>query len=90
MERLGVHDLFYPDLRIKALGDREGFPVLNLAPLLQAYAEQHKVFLHGFGTNMGSGHWNAEGHRLAGEAIAHKLCWTSFLNKMGPFIKSRY
>jgi hypothetical protein len=74
MERLGIRDLFYPDLHIKVLGEREGFPVLNLAPLLLAYAEQHKVFLHGFGTNMGSGHWNVEGHRLAGETIAQKLC----------------
>jgi hypothetical protein len=30
MQRLGVSTLFYPDLRIKALGAREGFPALNL------------------------------------------------------------
>jgi len=74
MEDLGSGDLFYPDSRIKALGDREGFMVLNLGQDFQAYAEQHKVFLHGSGTNLGNGHWNLEGHRLAGEIIARKLC----------------
>ncbi len=41
---------------------------------MQAYAEQNKVFLHGFGANIGNGHWNQLGHRLAGEWIAQKLC----------------
>jgi hypothetical protein len=74
MNRLGVSDLFYPDRRIRALGEREGFEVLNLAPSLQAYAGQHKVFLHGFGQNLGGGHWNETGHRVAGEMISQKLC----------------
>jgi hypothetical protein len=73
----GASDLFYPDKRIKALGEREGFTVLNLAPSLQSYAEQHKVFLHGFGQNQGRGHWNETGHRVAGELIAQKLCESS-------------
>lgn len=75
METQGIADLFYPDLRIKALGDREGFEVLNLAGNLQAYAEEHQVFLHGFeNTTLGKGHWNAEGHRIAGQMIAQHLC----------------
>ncbi|MDQ3743012.1 MAG: SGNH/GDSL hydrolase family protein [Acidobacteriota bacterium] len=75
-QRLGVADLFYPERRLSALGEREGFPVLNLAPALQAYADQHKVFLHGFGPDRGNGHWNEEGHRVAGEMIAEWLCET--------------
>ena len=74
MERLGVRTLFYPDLRIKSLGEREGFSVVNLAHKFQLYADQRKVFLHGFNSNMGGGHWNANGHRLAGETIAENLC----------------
>jgi hypothetical protein len=74
MQRIGVGTLFYPDLRIKALGAREGFPVLNLAQKLQVYADQHRVFLHGFPPNLGRGHWNSHGHRLAGEIIATSLC----------------
>ena len=68
-------DIFYPDQRIKALGDREGFEVLNLAAPMQAYADEHHVFLAGFkDTKLGMGHWNAAGHQLAGELIAQKIC----------------
>lgn len=74
LRSIGASDLFYPDRRIKALGEREGFQVLNLAPSLQTYAEQQKVFLHGFGQTLGRGHWNEVGHQVAGEAIAQRLC----------------
>ncbi len=73
-KRLGVDDLFYPDRRVAALGEREGFAVLTLAQPLRAYAEQHHVFLHGFSnTPQGFGHWNAAGHRQAGMTIAARL-----------------
>ncbi|MEO8436378.1 MAG: SGNH/GDSL hydrolase family protein [Pyrinomonadaceae bacterium] len=71
MRRLGVNDLFYPDYRIKALGDREGIEVLTLAPALQKLAEQKHAFLHG---TDGTGHWNEWGHREVGQRIAEKLC----------------
>ncbi|HEX8634939.1 MAG TPA: SGNH/GDSL hydrolase family protein [Pyrinomonadaceae bacterium] len=74
LARVGATDIFYPDARLKSLGEREGFPVFTLAPPLQQYAEQHQVFLHGFGRNLGNGHWNASGHRLAGELLAQKIC----------------
>lgn len=72
--RFGITDLFYPDNRIKSLGAREGFPVVTLAPELQEFAERNKVFLHGFDENLGNGHWNETGHRVAGELIATKMC----------------
>jgi hypothetical protein len=75
MKLYGATDIFYPDERIKALGEREGFEVLNLAPPMQAYADAHHAFLCGFkNTRMGVGHWNAEGQRVAGELIAQKIC----------------
>jgi hypothetical protein len=75
MRRVGSSDLFYPDRRIKSLGEREGFRVLNLAPPLLAHAEEHRVFLHGFGESVGrNGHWNADGHRVAGRLVAQELC----------------
>ncbi|HLL76902.1 MAG TPA: SGNH/GDSL hydrolase family protein [Pyrinomonadaceae bacterium] len=72
--RFGATDLFYPDLRVRALGERRGFTVFNLAPELQAYAERRRLYLHGFGADIGNGHWNADGHRAAGELLARKLC----------------
>ena len=53
----------------------EGFQVLSLAPPMQAYADAHHTFLAGFNTTkLGVGHWNADGHRVAGELIAQKIC----------------
>lgn len=75
MRLYGSTDIFYPDQRIKALGEREGFEVLNLAPPMQAYADEHHAFLCGFkDTKLGVGHWNVAGQRLAGELIAQKIC----------------
>ncbi|MEP7153135.1 MAG: SGNH/GDSL hydrolase family protein, partial [Nitrospira sp.] len=77
---LGATHLFYPDFRIRDLGQRQNFAVLNLAPLFQTYAQDHQVFLHGFeNSGIGRGHWNKEGHRLAGQLIAQNLC--SALNR---------
>jgi len=75
MQSLGVSDLAYADERINALGVREGIPVTNLAPSLSEYAETHHEYLNGFNeSNLGGGHWNETGHRLAAEAIAASLC----------------
>ena len=70
MRRLGVGDLSYPDRRLAEFGRREGIPVLNLAPPMAQQAEEHDVFFHGFKGSLGTGHWNREGHRVAGELIA--------------------
>jgi hypothetical protein len=74
LRRVGATDIFYPDARIKSLGERANFPVITLAPELQQYAEQHQAFLHGFGRDLGNGHWNSTGHRVAGELLTQKLC----------------
>ena len=79
MKRLGVDTLFYPDLRIKALGDHEGFEVLTLAPSLLEYATRNQVLLHGSGETHGKGHWNETGHRVVSELIAQKLCQPGWL-----------
>lgn len=74
MKRFLVQDLFYPDMRIKRFCESKGIPVLTLAPELQIYADRNHTFLHGFKGNLGEGHWNQQGHRIAGQLIAEKLC----------------
>ncbi len=74
MKHIGVSTVFYPNLRLKAMAAREGIDLLDLAEPMQAYADQDKVFLHGFGKDIGNGHWNADGHRLAANLIAQRLC----------------
>lgn len=66
--------LFYPDNRIKSLGLREQIPVITLAPELLEFAERNRTWIHGFGANIGNGHWNETGHRVAGEVLAQKMC----------------
>jgi len=74
MRPLGVSDLFYPNRRLQALAEREGIPFMDLAQPMQAYADQNKVVLHGFGSDLGNGHWNEAGHHIAGELISQRLC----------------
>lgn len=74
MRQLGVGNLSYPDRRLNSLGDRQQFQVLNLAPGFQAYAVRHNAYLHGSAKSRGLGHWNVDGHHLAGTMIAQALC----------------
>lgn len=72
--QLGVQDLFYPDRRLENLCRNAGIPVLLLGPHFQEYATGHQIFFHGFKNSLGSGHWNQNGHRLAGQILAQWLC----------------
>lgn len=74
-QELGAPDLFYPDHRLAELAQREGITALTLAPIFAARAAQDHRYLHGFaGPNLGKGHWNRDGHRLAAETIAPWMC----------------
>ena len=74
MKYIGTSTVFYPNLRLKDFAQRQQIDFLDLAEPMQAYADQNKVFLHGFGKDIGNGHWNAAGHRLAADLITQKLC----------------
>lgn len=77
LRKLGVQDFSYADNRINEFGTSLGIPVTNLAPALSSYAESHQVYLNGFRpSNLGTGHWNETGHRVAAETIAADLCLT--------------
>ena len=72
---LGMPDLFYPERRIRQLGEENGFEVLALAPEMQRLADATRAYFHGFAsTRLGFGHWNAAGHEVAGKLIAGYLC----------------
>jgi hypothetical protein len=70
IDQLGVKDLYYPERRVAAFGDREGIPVLNLAPPMAKQAEERQVFFHADHDSLGIGHWNEEGHQAAAELTA--------------------
>lgn len=68
--RLGATDLYYPERRLAEFGRREGIRVLNLAPTMAELALQRHVYFHAERGQLDVGHWNEEGHRVAGEVIA--------------------
>jgi hypothetical protein len=71
---LGVSDLTYPNRRIAGFAAEKGIPSFDLVPTLSQFASSQGVHLHGFDGNIGYGHWNQTGHRVAGEAAASFLC----------------
>ena len=71
---LQINDVLYPDQRITAHCRQNGIAVLSLVPGMQAHAQKHNRFLHGFeNTTLGQGHWNAAGHLVAGSLIVDWL-----------------
>lgn len=75
MQTHQIQDLFYPNKRIEALGQREGFSVFQLAESLKQEAEKTGVCLHGFkNAEPCGGHWNIQGNRIAGELMASQVC----------------
>lgn len=64
-------DLLAPERRLAATARREGFRMLALAPRIARRAEAAGVPLHGAG---GFGHYDAAGHRAAGEIVAAEIC----------------
>lgn len=74
MHHVGTDTVFYPNRRLKDLSGREHIEFIDLAEPMQAFADQNKVFLHGFGSDLGNGHWNATGHLVAADVIARRFC----------------
>ncbi len=72
--KLEVPDLDAPDRKLQEFGKADGFEVLNLAPEFRRQARENHEFFHGFPPNLGQGHWNEQGHKLAGRLIARWLC----------------
>ncbi|WLT37389.1 SGNH/GDSL hydrolase family protein [Synechocystis sp. B12] len=75
LKQLGAENLFYPDQRLTALGQQEDFAVLTLAKTMQQKADAEQIYWHGFDNTIpGVGHWNVQGHQLAGQLIGDRLC----------------
>jgi hypothetical protein len=71
---IDAKDLSYPDRRLAEFGRRNGIQLLALAPIFAERVAKNNLYLHGFKkTGLGKGHWNKDGHRLAGETIASWL-----------------
>ncbi|NES69362.1 MAG: SGNH/GDSL hydrolase family protein, partial [Okeania sp. SIO2D1] len=75
MKIMNIKDWSYPIKRLKSLGETHNFSVIDLVEPFDNYVRENPVCFHGFkNTTMCTGHWNATGHKLAGEIIAENLC----------------
>lgn len=84
-KQLAVPNLFYPDKRIARLGASAGFDVLTLADRMAAEASRMSTFYHGFrNTTFGTGHWNEDGHAVAGSLIAKDLIQRKLIKPTPP------
>jgi len=72
--RIGAEGLDLPNRRLASFAARHGISYLDLVPAFRAEAERTGAFLHGFGADLGGGHWNERGHALAGHLIAEEIC----------------
>ena len=68
-------DLYYWNERLEGFAVQNDIAVLDLIGPLLEHAEATQECLHGFENAVPcGGHWNSEGHRLAGEEIAEAIC----------------
>lgn len=75
MKELGITSLYYIEDRLSKFAEKEGFPILSTAQPLGEYAAKNNISVHGFKNAIWwGGHWNQEGHRLAGEWLAADYC----------------
>lgn len=71
--KLGVGNLFYPDRRLAEFANQLNIPVFNLAERLAVFSTGSGKSLHGR-MSFAGGHWNAYGHRIAGQILGMELC----------------
>lgn len=73
--RIGSTDLLLPDRKLARFAEREQIPSLMMAPVLRRWAEKNETCVHGFQEPwLCQGHWNVDGHRVAGQELARALC----------------
>ena len=64
----------YPNRRLTQYCNLHQINSIDLVPELSAFAVTNGTYLHGFGADIGNGHWNQTGHKVAGEIIGRHLC----------------
>ena len=75
LREAGGGDLLYWNRRLGRLADKKAISYMDLVKPFQAFSEASGSCLHGFENSVPcGGHWNALGHRLAGENVADAIC----------------
>jgi hypothetical protein len=73
LREFGITDSHYPDRRIVEFAKKEGMRTFWLSPLLEEYAEKHRLALHFKTPRQTFLHYNERGHQVVGGLIAGEL-----------------
>ena len=72
-----ISNIFYPEDRLENFGKDNNIPIISISRHMSNYNWSKKFGVtkfHGFGDNLGTGHWNENGHKFAGEIVGQKIC----------------
>ena len=72
-----ISNIFYPEDRLEKFGKDNNIPIISISRHMSNYNWSKKFGVskfHGFGDNLGTGHWNENGHKFAGEIVGQKIC----------------
>lgn len=73
-QHLNVPRLDYADRRLDEFAREFDFPIVHLTPEFRERARRDQIWFHGFPhTSLGTGHWNCDGHRFAGQILTREL-----------------
>ena len=76
-ENNNISNIFYPEDRLENFGKDNNIPIISISRYMSNYNWSKKIGVtkfHGFGDNLGTGHWNENGHKFAGEIVGQKIC----------------
>jgi len=70
-------NIFYPEDRVENFGKKNDIPVIAISRMMTDLnwdLSKEIAYFHGFGHNLGGGHWNKNGHNLTSSIIGEKIC----------------
>lgn len=72
-------DLRKPNEFLREIAEARGIPLFDLTDTLEQEYLRTGEYAYGFGENLGKGHWNESGHRLAAQIMASNQAFVRLL-----------
>ena len=74
-----ISNIFYPEDRLENFGKQNNIPIISISRYMSDlnWSKNNEITkFHGFNSSdsLGTGHWNENGHKFAGEIIGKKIC----------------
>ena len=72
-----ISNIFYPEDRLENFGEQNNISIISISRHMSDlnWSKNNELTkFHGFNESLGSGHWNEDGHKFAGEIIGKNIC----------------